>query len=69
MGDGGAAVEHAGDARILRQIAEATLAHHLAAGRLQGTTEHPEQRRLAGTVAPDQTDLVARHHGERGVRR
>ena len=67
VGDGCAAVEHAGDARILRQVPEPALAQHLAAGRLQRAAEHPEQRRLAGTVAAHETDLVARHHGERGV--
>src|SRR3954449_11652572 len=65
MGDGRAAVEHAGDARVLRQVSEATLAHDLPPGRLERTTEHPEQRGLTGTVAAHQTDLVARHHGER----
>ena len=30
VGDGGAAVEHAGDARVLRQVAEAALAHDRA---------------------------------------
>src|SRR3954471_23720625 len=61
MGDRRPAVEHAGDARILRQVAEAALAHDLSTGRLERTTQHAEQRRLAGTVAADQTDLVARH--------
>ena len=59
MGDRRAAVEHAGDARVLRQVAEAALAHDLAAGRLERAAEHPEQAGLAGTVAPDEADLVA----------
>ena len=67
MRDGGAPIEHAGDARILRQVAEPALAQDLAAGRFQRPAEHPEQRGLAGAVAADQADLVARHHGERGA--
>ena len=55
------------DPRILRQVAEAALAHDLAARRLERAAEHLEQARLAGAVAADEADLVARHHGERGV--
>ena len=66
MGDGGAAVEHAGDARILRQVAEAALAQHLPGGRFDLAAEHPEQAGLAGAVAADEADLVAGHDGEAG---
>jgi hypothetical protein len=68
VSDRRAAFLPADDARILRQVTEPTFAQQLAARRLQSATEHTEQRRLAGTVAAHQTDLVARHHGERGVR-
>ena len=67
MRDGGSPVEHPGDARVLRQVAEPALAQDLAAGVFQRSAEHPEQRGLAGAVAADQADLVARHHGERGA--
>ena len=69
VGDRRAPVEHAVDARVLRQVAEAAVAHDLAAGRLDRAAEHPEQARLAGAVAADEADLVPRHDGERGARR
>ena len=64
MRDGRAPVEHSGDTRILRQVAEPALAQDLAARRFERSTEDTEQRGLAGAVATHQTDLVARHHGE-----
>ena len=66
VGDGGAPVEDTGDARILRQVAEPTLADDLAGGRFDRATEHAEQAGLAGAVAPDEADLVAGHDGEAG---
>ena len=50
----------------LRDIAEpAALARrHLAAVRLYATVENFQQRRLAGTVRPNQADPVAFRHGE-----
>ena len=66
VGDGGAPVEHAGDARILRQVAEGALADDPPGGRLGLAAEHAEQARLAGAVAADEADLVAGHHGEVG---
>jgi len=62
-----ASVEHAGDAGVLREVAEAALAHDLAARGRVRAAEHPKQAGLAGTVAPDQTDLVLGHDGERRV--
>jgi hypothetical protein len=64
VGDRGAAVEDAGDARVLRQVTEPALAHDAAADRLGGAAEHPEQAGLAGPVAADDADLVARHQRE-----
>ena len=46
--------------RILRQEAELTAYRALAFGRLQLTRKATRQRRLAGAVAADQADLVAR---------
>ena len=66
VGDGGAPVEHAGDARVLRQVAEGALADDPPGGRLGLAAEHAEQARLAGAVAADEADLVAGHHGEVG---
>ena len=66
VGDGRAAVEHAGDARVLRQVAEAALAHDPAGGRLGLAAEHLEQAGLAGAVAADEADLVPGHDGEVG---
>ena len=66
MGDGGATVEHAGDARVLRQVPEGALADDPTGGRLGLATEDAEQAGLAGAVAADEADLVAGHHGEVG---
>ena len=66
VGDGGAALEDAVDARILRQVAEAALADDLPGRRLDGAAEHLEQAGLAGAVAADDADLVAGHDGEAG---
>ena len=67
VGDGGARLVRRVDARVLRQVAEAALAHDRATGRLGGAAEHLEQRGLAGAVAADDAHLVAGHHGEGGV--
>ena len=64
MVDTGAAVEDAGDARVLRQVAESALAQDLARDRLVGAAEHLEQAGLTGPVAADETDLVLGHDGE-----
>ena len=66
VGDGGATVEDAGDARVLRQVAERALADDPPGRRLGLAAEHAEQARLAGAVAPDEADLVAGHDGEVG---
>ena len=66
VGHGGAAVEDTCDAGILWQVAEPALADHPPGGRFDGAAEHPEQARLAGTVAADDADLVAGHDGEAG---
>ena len=63
----GAPVEHAGDARVLRQVAEAALADDPPERRLDLAAEDPEQARLAGAVAADEADLVAGDDGEAGV--
>ena len=65
--DGGSPIEHSGDTRILRQVAEPALAQDLAARRFERSAEDSKERGLAGAVATDQTDLVAGHHGERGA--
>ena len=57
--DGRARVEHALNARVLRQVAEAALADDLACHRLSGATEHLEQAGLARTIATHQTDFFA----------
>ena len=62
----GAAVQHAGDARVLRQVAERAPAHDAPGGRLGLPAEHAEQARLAGAVAADEADLVPGHDGEVG---
>jgi hypothetical protein len=54
-------------ARILRQIAEFTRPLHLAVRRQDVARQHLGQGRLAGAVAADETDLVARGHAERHV--
>ena len=66
VGDRGAAVEHSGDAGILRQVAERAGVDHATRGRLDLTAQHPEQARLARPVAADQPDLVPGHDGEVG---
>ena len=66
VGDGRAAVEHAGDARVLRQVAEAALADDAPGRRLGLAAEDAEQAGLAGAVAADEADLVAGHDGEVG---
>ena len=63
MVDTGAAVEDAGDARVLRQVAESAL-RRILPGRLVGAAEHLEQAGLTGPVAADETDLVHGHDGE-----
>ena len=62
--------EHLGIARagILRQVAELAGALDLAVGGQQIAREHLRERRLAGAVAADETDLVAVRHAERHVR-
>src|SRR4029453_8854769 len=67
MRDRGAAVEQTGEARILRQISEAAATHDAAPERLGLATEYPEEARLAGTVAADESHLVGRNDGERRV--
>ncbi len=64
VGHGGAAVENASDAGILRQVAEPALADHPPGGRVDGAAQNTEQARLAGAVAADDADLVAGHDGE-----
>ena len=61
VGDGRAGVEHALDARVLRQVAEAALAQDLAGGRLELAAEGLERGGLAGAVAADQAHLVLGH--------
>ena len=67
MGDCRATVEHACNAWVLRQVAEATLAQNLAANGFGLATQNSEERCLAGAVAANETNLVARHDGERGL--
>jgi hypothetical protein len=66
VGHGRAAVEDTRDAGVLGQVAEPSLADHPPGGRFDCAAEHSEQARLAGTVAPDDPDLVAGHDGEAG---
>ncbi len=65
--DRGARLRRTFDLRVLREVAEAALAEHLAGRRLGRAAEHLEQRGLAGTVPADDADLVTGHDGEGGV--
>ncbi len=54
---------------VLTEVADAQFFRHrdlAVVGRLF-TDDHPEQRRLAGSVRPDEADLLARVQLERGV--
>ena len=61
--------EHLGvaRARVLREVAELAGAIDLAGGGQQVAREHLRERRLAGAVAADETDLVAVRDAERYV--
>ncbi len=61
------AIEDAGDARVLREVAQAALAMDDARRRRRRASEHAQQAGLARTVAADETDLVAGADGERGA--
>ena len=49
---------------VLGYVAQGAAPEHDAARRLEVAGEHLEQARLAGSVAPDQSDLVTRTDGE-----
>ncbi len=65
--DGGAAVQHAGDAGVLGQVPEPADAGDRAGHRGGRPAQDPQQARLAGPVAADEADLVPGAHGEGGV--
>ena len=54
------------DSRILGQVTEPAFADHPPRSRLGMAAEDPEQAGLAGTVAPDEADLVLGHDREVG---
>ena len=63
----GDAVEEAGDAGVLREVAERALTMHDADRGGSRTPEHAQQARLARTVAADEADLVAGADRQRGA--
>ena len=58
-----------GKFRILRKIgdSQSVLADHLAFVRLFQTCDHPQKRRLSGTVNPDNSDLLPFLNAERCI--
>ena len=54
-------------ARVLRQVADRPVRRHRARVGLPRTGEHAHRGGLAGTVAPDKADAVARLHAQGGA--
>ena len=67
VGQRGDAVEEAGDAGVLREVAERALTMHDADRGGGRAAEHAQQAGLARTVAADEADLVAGADRQRGA--